>query len=244
MSNFSNKTRVNKFDKRRKNTKMMSVLIVAGTILLVVLIAFWIFGGKDKDEVQTNDNNVNTEQNDDNQTENNNEEDKEIETNTNTETETNKETENNNNNSTDNNDVVENNDDESNNDNDSEENSDESDDEDEKVFEKESVDGSDSNVKEAYTANWEPVGTEQSGPHTTVYDKDSSDWNEMEEAARMATGLTDMFTWWIGNNGGQKAIATVSDPGETQVYRVYLSWIDNEGWQPTKVEELIENDKN
>lgn len=52
-----------------------------------------------------------------------------------------------------------------------------------------------------------------------------------------------MIEWWIENGGDQKVIATVSDTAETEVFRVFLSWVDNEGWQPTKVEILIENDK-
>ena len=28
-----------------------------------------------------------------------------------------------------------------------------------------------------------------------------------------------------------------------QSYRVYIEWVDGEGWKPVKVEELKENDK-
>nr|WP_246187543.1 YrrS family protein [Ornithinibacillus caprae] len=102
----------------------------------------------------------------------------------------------------------------------------------------------DDNVIEAYTANWQPVGTEQEGPHTTQFDPDSQDWKEMLMAIRLATGLSedDMITLWLGNGGDQKAIGTVSNSSHTEFYRVYISWVDNEGWQPTLVEVLKEND--
>lgn len=61
----------------------------------------------------------------------------------------------------------------------------------------------------------------------------------------MVTGIPEdnMIEWWVGNGGDQKVVATVSDREETETYRVYLSWVDNEGWQPTKLETLVENDK-
>lgn len=225
MSKLNNKTRINKFEKRRKNTKMMSILIVIGSVLLVVLLALWLFGGKDKDKnpAETNGNAPNNEDNigEDNQLE--------ITENDNDLTE-------NNTNST--NDQVGELDD-----NNSEENIDSSDNEEEQDVETKEEEPSDGNVSKAYTGNWQPIGTEQTGPHTTNYDKGTTDRNEMEQAVRMATGLDDMITWWLANGGDQKVIATVSDPNENEIYRVYLSWIDDEGWQPTKIEELINNDK-
>lgn len=67
----------------------------------------------------------------------------------------------------------------------------------------------------------------------------------MESAIRLAAGLAegDMITWWLQNGGDQKVIGTVSNRSETQTYRVYLSWMDNQGWQPTLVEVLKENDQ-
>ncbi len=103
----------------------------------------------------------------------------------------------------------------------------------------------DENVIDAYTANWQPIGTEQTGPHTTTFDDGSTDRVEMESAIRLAAGLAegDMITWWLQNGGDQKVIGTVSNRSETQTYRVYLSWMDNQGWQPTLVEVLKENDQ-
>ena len=107
--------------------------------------------------------------------------------------------------------------------------------------ETEQVEPSDDNVIEAYTGNWQPIGTVQEGPHTTVYDDGSQDRIEIKQAVISVTGLADdMIEWRIGNGGDQKVIATVSNPGKTDNYRVYLSWVDNQGWQVTSVEKLKE----
>src|SRR5699024_11948997 len=45
-------------------------------------------------------------------------------------------------------------------------------------------DPDDNNVEEAYTGNWKAIGTSQSEPHEVQYDKESQDWNEMEEAIK------------------------------------------------------------
>lgn len=119
---------------------------------------------------------------------------------------------------------------------------DEDEDKDEDEVETEKVEPSDDNVTEAYTGNWKAVGTEQSGSHTTNYDEGSQDRIEMESAIQLATGLDDMTALWIGNGGDQKVIATVSSSDNSEIYRVYLSWIEGEGWQPAKVEELKESD--
>ncbi|MEG0553418.1 MAG: DUF1510 family protein [Carnobacterium sp.] len=45
------------------------------------------------------------------------------------------------------------------------------------------------------------------------------------------------------NNGDQKVVATVSDTQQTKTYRIFLTWIENKGWQPNKVEQLKANDQ-
>ena len=94
--------------------------------------------------------------------------------------------------------------------------------------------------------SWKPIGTEQSEPHVAVYDDQSIDWTEMIKAASYGTGLsqTEMILWWIENNGSpQKAAVTVTSKDQQQIYRVYIEWIEKEGWMPTKIEQLKENDK-
>src|SRR5699024_3878596 len=106
--------------------------------------------------------------------------------------------------------------------------------------ETEGVEPSDTSVSKAYTGNWEPIGTKQSGPHTTNDDDGSQERIDVTEARHLATGLQDMTEVWGGSGGEQTVIATVASPDETDIYRVYLSWVDEKGWQPTKVEELKE----
>ena len=216
MSESDKHSRLNKFEKRRKNTKLISIFLIAGALLIIILLGMWLFGGGDDETEEQTGNNENessdfliTEE-DEEDAEGNNPEQEESE-----------------------NDLAS--DEEAENE---ENNADEE-------IETESAEPSDDNVAEAYTGDWSPVGTEQEGPHTTTFDEGSQDRIEMRRAITQATGLTgdDMIEWWIENGGDQKVIATVSDTAETEVFRVFLSWVDNEGWQPTKVEILIENDK-
>ncbi|WP_108669503.1 YrrS family protein [Peribacillus acanthi] len=110
------------------------------------------------------------------------------------------------------------------------------------------VESSGENVKSAYTnETWKPVGTTQVGEHSADFTKDGTDWNEMEKAIMYGAGLTEgSYTlWWLerGGNPTSQAIGTISPKDNSTTYRVYIDWIDGEGWKPTKVEELIVNDK-
>lgn len=94
-------------------------------------------------------------------------------------------------------------------------------------------------VQEAYTnPSWQPIGTSQSGPHTTQFDDNTQDWKEMIQAVSYAIQVpADTLTiWYLGNNGPNKAIGTVSAKDTKQKYKVYIEWVDNEGWKPTLVQ--------
>lgn len=107
--------------------------------------------------------------------------------------------------------------------------------------------GTEPNVEQdIVNPNWEGVGTTQSGEHTSSFETDSADWQEKEQALAYATGipLSDMTVWYISGNGPQAAIGTVSPKSnKNEAYRVYIEWVDGEGWKPTKVQKLEENDK-
>ncbi|KZE68982.1 hypothetical protein AWM68_01570 [Fictibacillus phosphorivorans] len=84
-----------------------------------------------------------------------------------------------------------------------------------------------------------PIGTSQTGTHTSSYEEGSVDWNEKLKAIRLATGLDENMTVWkIANGGGpQKSVAEVSpnkQPNER--YTVSLEWVDQEGWMVTSVQ--------
>lgn len=89
--------------------------------------------------------------------------------------------------------------------------------------------------------NWEPIGTEQSGKHAATYDQNSVDWKEMVRAISYATGVSeeDMTIMWLGNNGSpQDAKGTIKRKSDGKQYRVSITWVDGQGWKPTKVEVL------
>lgn len=85
----------------------------------------------------------------------------------------------------------------------------------------------------------EPIGTSQTGPHTSSYDEGSVDWNEKLKAIRLATGLDENMTVWkIANGGGpQKSVAEVSPNKQpNEKYTVNLEWVDGKGWMVTSVQ--------
>ncbi|WP_035322529.1 YrrS family protein [Peribacillus kribbensis] len=109
------------------------------------------------------------------------------------------------------------------------------------------VPADDSNVKKAYkNDSWKPVGTTQQGEHVAKYDQGSQDWNEMEKALAYGAGINpdNITVWWIQNNGSpNSAVGTVSAKDNDQAYRVFIDWVDGQGWKPVKVELLKVNDK-
>ena len=108
------------------------------------------------------------------------------------------------------------------------------------------VGGNDGNVKKAIeNPSWKPIGTSQTGEHYAVYDKESVDWSEMLQAISYATGVdqSNMNVWFLGNNGFNKSVGTITTKDQQQKYRVYIDWVDGQGWKPTKVEELNEVEK-
>jgi cytoskeletal protein RodZ len=106
----------------------------------------------------------------------------------------------------------------------------------------EEVPSTDENVTTAYTGDWEPIGTTQTGEHVTDYSDGSADRNEIKQAIAAVTGISsdNMIEWWIGNAGDQQVTATVSDTQKETIARVQLNWVDGEGWQVKLVEELNE----
>nr|WP_263325638.1 YrrS family protein [Neobacillus sp. Marseille-Q6967] len=105
-------------------------------------------------------------------------------------------------------------------------------------------DGSSNVVKTIENPSWQPVGTEQTGVHEPVYDDTSVDWQEMLKAISYATGLdqSSMTVYWLGRDKStaNASVGTVYSKETQEKYRVYITWVDGEGWKPTRVEELAE----
>ncbi|WP_342505260.1 YrrS family protein [Sporosarcina sp. FSL K6-2383] len=90
-------------------------------------------------------------------------------------------------------------------------------------------------------AAWQPIGTTQTGEHASQYDGESVDWTEKQQALAYATGLSqDSMIFWKIKNGGdpQKSVGIVSTKDKVEKYRVYLEWVDGEGWKPVKMDVL------
>ena len=104
----------------------------------------------------------------------------------------------------------------------------------------------DPNVEEVIVdSSWQPIGTSQTGAHTSSYDTSTTDWAEKVQALSYASGLdsSNMYVNYIGNGGSpQKSIGTVTSKDGTEIYRIYLEWIDGEGWKPIKKEKLKTKD--
>ena len=67
------------------------------------------------------------------------------------------------------------------------------------------------------------------------------DWQEKIKALSYASGLAEdnMIIWQIGNGGGpQKSIGVVSSNDKVEKYRIWLQWVEGEGWKPEKMETL------
>lgn len=101
-------------------------------------------------------------------------------------------------------------------------------------------------LKVVIDPSWKPVGTTQTGEHITQYDDTSVDWQEMLKAISYATGVSvdNMTVNWIGVGEipNKNVIGTITDRNTNQYYRVYLEWVDGQGWKPTKMEYLKELD--
>lgn len=101
-------------------------------------------------------------------------------------------------------------------------------------------------VIERWTSdNWEPFPTKQEGPHASVYQKGHIDYEEKLSAIFSVIPLeqSNSIVLRVQNDGSpQTSRAVVTNMDKTEIYRVFIKWIDSEGWQPTMVEVLASLD--
>ncbi|MEK6189372.1 MAG: YrrS family protein [Carnobacterium alterfunditum] len=213
-------TRSNKYDKERKTVKILTFAVVIAALIVIILLIISLFSGGDKPQESTTDNSSMIIKNSDDSTQS--------------------DVQSSNNSSESSSESVESESVES-----ESKESESKESEKAESTEKKEVEPTDGNVEEVYTEDWEPVETEQEGEHKTNFNDGSQDRIEIKKAAAVATGLSEanMIEWWVENSGEGQVVATVSDKDQTKTYRVYLNWVDGQGWQPTKVEQLEENDK-
>ena len=90
--------------------------------------------------------------------------------------------------------------------------------------------------------SWKPVGTTQTGEHTPVYS--GVDWEEMLNAISYATEIdkNNMTVYWLGRDQSKAnaSIGTVSSKDTKEKYKVFIEWVDGQGWKPTQVIKLTE----
>ncbi|MFZ0370308.1 MAG: YrrS family protein [Halobacillus sp.] len=245
-------SRAHRFEKKRKSTILMNWLVGAGSALLIVFIAMMAFGGDDQPSNAKGSDEEKAVLNSESDQEENSEEDKNNNGSTNDQTNK-QDSEQDESNGSDPN-SSSNSDDEdnpSNEESSEDESSDEEQDKDASEEENDVVieESDKENVAKIVKKDWQPVPTEMntSGNHTISYNENSQDWNELIKAVSKATGLSkeNMITWWIGNGGSpQKAEATVSNKEKTEHYRVFIQWVDGEGYKPVKLEVLEEKEVN
>ncbi|WP_042350053.1 YrrS family protein [Bacillus massiliigorillae] len=216
-------SRSEKVGKKRKANTIYNILLVVVILLIIIVGANVFLGNDDNESASPNEKTSHEEKNNDNDKgtvkDNKDKDDKS-------------------------NDESKVNDDDKSSDKDDEDKSDEKNKEDENKPEEEDkiVDSSDPGVMETrVNDSWKPVGTEQTGEHVTKYDDNSVDWKEMEKALSYGAGIpeSDMTVIWLGNGGApNKAVGTITPKDRSAKYKVYIEWVDKEGWKPTKVEKL------
>lgn len=220
-------SRLNRYEKKRKNTKWLTLFVVVGTILIFTLISIVIFTDSDEDNTEDAQEEMvdSKEENDQNDDDSLDEDQEEIE------------------------DANENADDLVSDPVDQEQPNDSSDDfveQNPDDFDREIISSDDENVDYAYTSNWAPIPTVQEEPHEITWDQSSVDWNEMMRAASLATGVAvdDIYYVWVSGNGPQSVIATFTNSANLdEHFRVYITWVENQGWQPERVDVLHSHDE-
>ncbi len=100
----------------------------------------------------------------------------------------------------------------------------------------------DPNVEEVIIdPNWKPTSTGQTGEHVSTYEEGHIDYEEKLVTFRNAVNLEEnnIIFWSVKNNGSaDSSVAVVSSKDRSEKYRIFIEWVQNEGWKPTKVEKL------
>lgn len=89
---------------------------------------------------------------------------------------------------------------------------------------------------------WKVTPTKQVGEHVSAYAKGHPDYEEKIQTFQQAVQLDEnnIIFWSVKNNGStDSSVAVVSSKDKSENYRIYIEWLNNEGWKPVKVEKLI-----
>ncbi|MBU5595310.1 YrrS family protein [Amphibacillus sp. MSJ-3] len=206
-------SRLNRFEKRRKNTKWLSIFMIIGIILIVIFVAILVFSSPDDVQPDPDLESPTPDLED--------EPDQEIEAD----------------------------EDFTNDDKNGAEEEDDSDNhltgQEPNNSEIEYIDSDEENVEFSYKSTWPSIQTKQTEPHEITWEQTSQDWQEMMKAAELATGVPvdEMYYLWVSGNGPQSVIATFSNSAMDEHFRVYITWIEYQGWQPERVDMLYAHDQ-
>lgn len=88
---------------------------------------------------------------------------------------------------------------------------------------------------------WQAYPTEQTGEHVSAYEKGHIDYEEKVKAFYSILDLQpeNSILLSVKNNGSTTtSIAVITSMDKTEMYRVSIEWIANEGWKPTQLEIL------
>ncbi|MBR7553369.1 YrrS family protein [Allobacillus sp. GCM10007491] len=230
-------TRAERFEKRRRTTKMLNYMLILAGILILLLAMLFFFSGED--EAENADSEEGMELNESSDGESN-------ETGSSDQEEDNENTDEGNEDQTSDEDQSTDEQEQS-----DEEETEESSEEDSGEYSSfgeniEVEQSNEENVIKVIKGNWDAYPTNQNEPHSIDLNKGSQDRQELEEASAMAiNGDSENITyWWFGSDGRPNYVeATIENQTDGEIYRVHLEWIENKGWQPQLVKVLEENDQ-
>ncbi len=75
------------------------------------------------------------------------------------------------------------------------------------------------------------------------FDETSADVKEILQGVAKTLNLSakDLQDWWFGRDTSERsAYIIIENQTNAKFYRIYLTWIENTGWQMTKIEELYQ----
>lgn len=97
-------------------------------------------------------------------------------------------------------------------------------------------------VAEIWTSNeWQPYPTAQKGEHRSTFAQGDIDYEEKLQSIFSVIPIKqqESIIWSVKNNGNAKsAIAVISSNDKVQKYRVAIEWVEQQGWKPVQVEVL------
>ncbi|MFC0014910.1 MULTISPECIES: YrrS family protein [Allobacillus] len=231
-------TRAERFEKRRRTTKMLNYMLILAGILILLLVMLFFFSGEDEAENEDSEEGMELNESSDGESNKTESSDQEEENNENPD-EGNEDSSSDEDQSTD--------EQEQSDEEETEESSDEDAGEYNSFGENVEVEQSDEeNVTKVIKGNWDAYPTNQNEPHSIDLGDGSQDRQELEEASAMAINANseNITYWWFGSDGRPNYVeATIENQTDGEIYRVHLEWIENKGWQPQLVKVLEENDQ-